>query len=88
MRNFDEYVMNVVASVRDAQQVAELIAEYNTLVGLVEEMREAQRLYNETFPTGYECYAPTEIEKKVDNLIKYIREKEKNNDTGENTMGR
>ena len=77
MENFDEYVINMVASARDAQKVAELIAEYNTLVRLVEDMREAQRTYSEMFPTGYECYAPIELEKKVDNLIENIRRKEK-----------
>ena len=37
---------------------------------LVRKMREAQRVYSEMFPTDYECYAPTELECKVDTWIK------------------
>lgn len=44
------------------------------------EMRRAQKIYSENFPTGYECYAPTEFESKVDNIIgqyqRYIGEEE------------
>ena len=36
----------------------------------VYEMRHAQKIYSETFPTGYGCYAPTELEDKVDTWIK------------------
>lgn len=76
MSKFDESVIDMIASARDAQKVAELICKYNTLLTLVEDMRRAQRIYNETFPTGYECYAPTDLEKRVDNLIKQIRQNE------------
>lgn len=76
MSNFDDYVINVAAAARDAQKVAELICRYNTLITLVEDMRREQRIYNETFPTGYECYAPTDLEKRVDNLIEQIRQNE------------
>lgn len=37
---------------------------------LVSKMREAQKIYSETFPTGYGCYAPTELEDKVDTWIR------------------
>lgn len=39
-------------------------------VSLVREMREAQRVYSEMFPTGHGCYAPIELEKKVDEYLK------------------
>ena len=35
---------------------------------LVSKMREAQKVYSEMFPTDYECYAPTELECKVDGI--------------------
>lgn len=37
---------------------------------LVSKMREAQKIYSETFPTGYGCYAPTELESEVDTWIR------------------
>ena len=74
MRKFDDYVIDMVAAARDAQKVAELICRYNTLLTLVEDMRKAQRTYSEMFPTGYECYAPTDLEKKVDDLIAKIKQ--------------
>ena len=37
---------------------------------LVSKMREAQKVYSETFYTGYECYAPTELESEVDTWIR------------------
>lgn len=74
--DFNEYAMNLMASAQDAQKVAELICEYNNLVTLVEDMRKAQKVYAEMFPTGYECYAPVDLEKKVDNLIEHIRRKD------------
>ena len=39
-------------------------------VELVKRMREAQKLYADTFPTGYGCYAPTELESEVDEYLK------------------
>lgn len=42
---------------------------YEEFLGLVARMREAQKTYSEMFSTGYECYAPTEIESKVDAWI-------------------
>ena len=52
----------------------EAVNKYNEFVSLVKEMREAQRAYAEMFPTGYGCYAPTELETKVDEWIKEIEE--------------
>ena len=83
MSKFDEYVIDMVAAARDAQKVAELICRYNTLLTLVEGMRKAQRIYNEMFPTGYGCYAPTDLEKKVDDLIAKIRQESQMEDTEE-----
>ena len=83
MSNFDNYVINIAAAARDAQKVAELIFRYNTLLTLVEDMRKAQRTYNEMFPTGYECYAPTDLEKKVDDLIAKIRQESQIGETEE-----
>jgi hypothetical protein len=37
---------------------------------LVCKMREAQKIYSETFPTGHGCYAPTELESEVDEYLK------------------
>jgi hypothetical protein len=37
---------------------------------LVCKMRKAQKIYSETFPTGYGCYAPTELESEVDTWIR------------------
>ena len=36
----------------------------------VYEMRKAQKVYLDTFPTGYECYAPKELEAEVDEYLK------------------
>ena len=83
MSNFDNYVINIAAAARDAQKVAELIFRYNTLLTLVEDMRKAQRTYIEMFPTGYECYAPTDLEKKVDDLIAKIRQESQIGETEE-----
>ena len=44
------------------------------LAAMVEEMRKAQKVYNEMFPTGNECYAPVEYERKVDDLLKEIKQ--------------
>lgn len=46
------------------------ISELCDFVSLVREMREAQRVYSEMFPTEYGCYAPIELEKKVDEYLK------------------
>lgn len=37
---------------------------------LVSKMRKAQKIYSETFPTEYGCYAPTELESEVDTWIR------------------
>lgn len=71
-----DYINDNILLTLDAQKIAELICEYNELVTLVEDMRKAQRIYSEMFPTGYECYAPIELENKVDNLINLIRGRE------------
>lgn len=39
-------------------------------VSLVKKMREAQKVYSEQFPTGFRCYAPIELEEKVDEYLK------------------
>ena len=43
-------------------------------VSLVKRMREAQKVYSEQFPTGFECYAPIELEEKVDEYLKKMEE--------------
>lgn len=55
---------------KPAKSYAEQIIEYKEFVSLVKRMREAQKIYSETFPTGYGCYAPTELESKVDEYLK------------------
>ena len=47
---------------------------YGEYVSIVREMREAQRVYSEMFPTGNGCYAPIELEKKVDEYLKKMEE--------------
>lgn len=42
-------------------------------VKVVEEMRALQKVYTEMFPTGYGCYAPIEMEQKVDACIQDIK---------------
>lgn len=54
---------------KPAKSYAERIIEYREFVSLVKKMRDAQIIYSATFPTGYGCYAPTEIESKVDAWI-------------------
>ena len=44
--------------------------DYQEFVSLVKQMRDAQKVYSETFPTGYGCYAPVELEKEVDEYLK------------------
>lgn len=44
--------------------------DYKEFASLVKRMREAQKVYSETFPTGYGCYAPVELEKEVDSYLK------------------
>ena len=44
--------------------------DYKEFISLVKRMREAQKIYSETFPTGYGCYAPTELESEVDEYLK------------------
>ena len=48
--------------------------DYKEFASLVKRMREAQKVYSETFPTGYECYAPVELEQKVDEYLKKMEE--------------
>ena len=48
--------------------------DYKEFVSLVKRMREAQKVYSETFPTGYECYAPVELEQEVDEYLKKMEE--------------
>ena len=50
------------------------VKEATKFVSLVKRMREAQKVYSETFPTGYECYAPTELESEVDEYLKKMEE--------------
>lgn len=85
MNSFDEYVINMVASARDAQKIAELICKYNTLLTLVEDMRRAQKAL-ETAPSETRIdlenmeilfFEAQELEKKVDRLIQNIRYDEK-----------
>ena len=46
------------------------LREFEEFKELVKRMREAQKVYSETFPTGYGCYAPVELEKEVDSYLK------------------
>lgn len=86
MRKFDEYVIDMVASARDAQKVAELICEHNSLVTLVEDMRKAQKAFeNAPRETRYDLenietlfLEAQELEKRVDRLIHNIRIKQNN----------
>lgn len=48
--------------------------DFKEFVSLVKEMREAQKVYSEQFPTGFGCYAPIELEEKVDEYLKEMEE--------------
>lgn len=55
---------------KPAKSYAERIIEYQEFISLVKRMREAQKAYADTFPTGYGCYAPTRLESEVDEWLK------------------
>ena len=48
----------------------EAVDKYREFASLVKRMREAQKVYSEQFPTGFGCYAPIELEEKVDEYLK------------------
>ena len=48
-------------------KACEMLHDFAEMVG---KMREAQKIYSDMFPTGYGCYAPTELEAEVDTWIK------------------
>lgn len=48
------------------------VKEVTDFLSLVKRMREAQKVYSETFPTGYGCYAPVKLEKEVDEYLKKV----------------
>lgn len=55
-----------------AKEVAVACKENIEFTSLVKGMRDAQKVYAETFPTGYGCYAPTDIEREVDEYLKKL----------------
>lgn len=59
---------------KPAKSYAERIIEYREFVSLVRKMREAQKVYSELFPTGFGCYAPIELEEKVDEYLKKMED--------------
>ena len=48
-------------------QACEMLHDFAEMVC---KMREAQKIYSDMFPTGYGCYAPSELEAEVDTWIK------------------
>ena len=62
------------ANIMDGDYDRIKVKEVTDGFSLVNRMREAQKVYSETFPTGYECYAPVELEQKVDEYLKKMEE--------------
>ena len=60
----DDFVKMVEATLKDDRD------RFFNFLSLVKQIREAQKVYSEMFPTGYECYAPTDLESEVDELLK------------------
>lgn len=58
------------ANIMDGDYDRIKVKEVTDGFSLVKRMREAQKVYSETFPTGYGCYAPVELEKEVDEYLK------------------
>lgn len=48
--------------------------DYKEFASLIRRMREAQKVYSELFPTGFGCYAPIELEEKVDEYLKKMED--------------
>ena len=60
------------ANIMDGDYDRIKVKEVTDRFSLVKRMREAQKVYSEMFPTGYGCYAPTELESEVDEYLKKI----------------
>lgn len=58
------------ANIMDGDYDRIKVKEVTDFISLVKRMREAQKIYSETFFTGYGCYAPTELESEVDECLK------------------
>lgn len=73
-----DYINENILSALDAQKVANLICQYQTLVSLVGDMRKAQKAYENAPKKTMEdidaletyIFEMLEAEKKVDNLLK------------------
>ena len=57
------------ANIMDGDYDRIKVKEVTDFVSLVNRMREAQKVYADTFPTGYGCYAPTQLESEVDEYL-------------------
>ena len=61
------------ANIMDGDYDRIKVKEVTDGFSLVRGMREAQKVYSETFPTGYRCYVPVDLVREVDEFLKNMK---------------